>query len=132
MHGEALDRAVWEHVRGLLGDPQRLLAQFQDFALAADQEAVREAAAEHKLRARLESLARVDQRLLDAYQAEVISLEELTERRGRLIEQRRALDQQIETARTLRQSRIKVGGGNRPRRVLRAPAQPPGRGQLRR
>ena len=32
---------------------------------AADQEATREAAAEHKLRARLESLARADQRLLD-------------------------------------------------------------------
>ena len=28
----ALDRAVWEHVRGLLSDPPRLLAQFQDFA----------------------------------------------------------------------------------------------------
>jgi site-specific DNA recombinase len=108
VNGEALDHAVWEHVRGLLGDPQRLLAQFQDFALAADQEATREAAAEHKLRARLESLARADQRLLDAYQADVISLEELTERRGQLTEQRRALDQQIEMARALCQSRIKV------------------------
>jgi site-specific DNA recombinase len=108
VNGEALDRAVWDHVRGLLGDPQRLLAQFQDFALAADQEVAREAAAEHKLRARLESLARADQRLLDAYQADVISLEELIERRGRLTEQRRALDQQIETARSLCQSRVKV------------------------
>jgi site-specific DNA recombinase len=60
------------------------------------------------LRTRLESLVRADQHLLDAYQAEVISLEELTERRGRLIEQRRALDQQIETARALCQSRIKA------------------------
>src|SRR3954466_396590 len=111
VNGEALDYAVWEHVRGLLGDPQRLLAQFQDFALAADQEAVREAAAEHKLRARLESLVRADQRLLDAYQAEVISLEELIERRGRLTEQRQVLDQQIETARALYQSRIKAQAG---------------------
>ena len=108
VNGEALDRAVWEHVRGLLGDPQRLLAQFQDFALAADQEAARGAAAEHNLRARLESLARADQRLLDAYQAEVISLDELTERRGRLTEQRQALDWQLETARTLRQNQIKA------------------------
>src|SRR5215212_5332033 len=108
VNGEALDHAVWEHVRGLLGDPQRLLAQFQDFAVAADQEMAREAAAEHQLRARLENLARADQRLLDAYQADVISLEELIERRGRLTEQRRALDQQIETARVLRQSRIKA------------------------
>src|ERR1700759_373356 len=106
VNGEALDRVVWGHVRGLLGDPQRLLAQFQDFALAADQEAARGAAAEHKLRARLESLARADQRLLDAYQAEVISLDELTERRGRLTEQRQALDRQLETARTLRQNQI--------------------------
>lgn len=108
VNGEALDRAVWEHVRGLLGDPQRLLAQFQDFALAADQEAARGAAAEPKLRARLESLARADQRLLDAYQAGVISLDELTERRGRLTEQRQALDRQLETARTLRQNQIKA------------------------
>jgi site-specific DNA recombinase len=108
VNGEALDHAVWDHVRGLLGDPQRLLAQFQDFALAADQEAVREAAAEHKLRARLESLARADHRLLDAYQADVISLAELTERRSQLTGQRRALDQQIETARALHQSRIKA------------------------
>src|SRR4051794_1947642 len=108
VNGEALDHAVWEHVRGLLDDPQRLLAQFQDFALAADQEAAREAAAEDKLHARLEGLARADQRLLDAYQADVISLEELSERRGRLTEQRRALDQQIEMARALCQSRIKA------------------------
>src|SRR6201996_1044078 len=87
---------------------QLCLAQFQDFALAADQEAARGAAAEHKLRARLESLTRADQRLLDAYQAEVISLDELTERRGRLTEQRQALDRQLETARTLRQNRIKA------------------------
>jgi CelD/BcsL family acetyltransferase involved in cellulose biosynthesis len=39
----------------------------------------RKAAAEHKLRARLESLGRADQRLLDAYQAGVISLEKLSE-----------------------------------------------------
>jgi site-specific DNA recombinase len=108
VNGAALDHAVWDHVRGLLGDPQRLLAQFQDFVLAADQEATREAAAEHKLRARLESLARADQRLLDAYQADVISLAELTDRRSQLTEQRRALDQQIETARALHQSRIKA------------------------
>ncbi len=108
VNGKALDHAVWEHVRGLLDDPQRLLARFQDFAVAADQGAAREAAAEHKLRARFESLARADQRLLDAYQADVISLEELIERRGRLTEQRRALDQQIETARALCQSRIKA------------------------
>ena len=70
--------------------------------------AAREAAAEH-LRARLESLARADQRLLDAYQAEVISLEELSERRrGRVAEQRQALDRQIKTACPLRQSRIKA------------------------
>jgi site-specific DNA recombinase len=71
-----------------------------------------EAAVEHKLRARLESLARADQRLLDAYQAQVISLEELSERcRGRVAEQRQALGRQLETARTLRQSRIKAQAG---------------------
>jgi hypothetical protein len=45
--------------------------------------------------------------LLDAYQAEVISLEELSEHR-RVAEQRQALDRQLETTHTLRQSRIKA------------------------
>ena len=105
---EDLERAVWDHVRGLLGDPERLLAQFQQFAGDADRTATRELAAEQRLRSRLEGLARADRRLLDAYQAEVISLEELTERRWQLADQRRALGRQLDQQRGLRQQRAKA------------------------
>src|SRR4051794_36555002 len=80
--GEALERAVWGHVRELLADPGRLTAQFQHLAAAADRDASRERGPERRLVARLDGLARADARLLDAYQAEVIGLDGLAERRG--------------------------------------------------
>src|SRR3954453_2744837 len=52
--------------------------------------------------------ARADARLLDAYQAEVISLEELGERRRQLAGQRRALERQLEQQRDLRRQRAKA------------------------
>jgi hypothetical protein len=62
-----LERTVWDHVRALLGDPDRLFAQFQEFADEAGQAAARGSDAERKLRTRLDGLARADRRLLDAY-----------------------------------------------------------------
>ncbi|HEX2194336.1 MAG TPA: recombinase family protein [Candidatus Limnocylindria bacterium] len=103
-----LERAVWEHVRGLLGDPERLLAQFHQFAGGADGDAARERVVERNLLSRLEGLGRADRRLLDAYQAGVISLEELTERRHHLVEQRRALELQLDQRRDLRRQRAKA------------------------
>ena len=103
-----LERTVWDHVRGLLGDPDRLFAQFQEFAEEAGQAAARGSDAERKLRTRLDGLARADRRLLDAYQTEVISLEELQERRRQLADQRHALELQIEQQRRLREQRAKA------------------------
>jgi site-specific DNA recombinase len=60
--GEALERAVWGHVRELLADPDRLTAQFRHLAAEAD----RERGSERWLSARLDGLARADARLLDA------------------------------------------------------------------
>ena len=106
--GEALERAVWGHVRGLLADPDRLAAQFRHFAADADQNASREQGPERQLLTRLDRLGRADARLLDAYQAEVISLEELTERRHQLAAQRRELECQFERQRDLRRQRTKA------------------------
>ena len=39
--GEALERAVWGHVRDLLADPERLTAQFRPFAADVDRNASR-------------------------------------------------------------------------------------------
>ena len=106
--GEALDRAVWGHVRDLLADPDRLTAQFRHFAADADRNASREQGPERRLMARLDGLRRADARLLDAYQAEVISLEELTERRRQLAAQRCGLERQLERQRDLRRQRAEA------------------------
>jgi site-specific DNA recombinase len=105
-----LERTVWDHVRSLLGDPDRVFAQFRDFADEAGQAAARGSDAERKLLARRDGLERADRRLLDAYQAEVISLEELHERRRQLADQRRALDLQIGQQRRLCDQRAKAQG----------------------
>src|SRR3954467_14097463 len=102
--GEALEEAVWGHVRELLADPDRLTAQFRHLAAEAD----RERGPERRLSARLDGLARADARLLDAYQAEVISLEELTERRRQLAGQRHALERELERQRDLRGQRTRA------------------------
>ena len=106
--GEALERAVWGHVRDLLADPDRLTAQFRHFAADADRNASREQGPERRLVARLDGLRRADARLLDAYQAEVISLEELTERRRQLDGQRCGLERQLEQQRDLRRQRTEA------------------------
>src|SRR4051794_322972 len=107
--GEALERAVWSHLRDLLADPERLTAQFRHFAAEIDRNASREQGPERRLMARRDGLRRADARLLDAYQAEVISLDELTERRRRqLAGLRRALECQLEQQRDLRWQRAKA------------------------
>lgn len=96
-----LDAAVWDHIRKLLDDPATLLAQFEAFAGAtagpsneADQAA-----------AQLRRLDREEQRLVDAYQAEAISLDELRDRRGRIAGRREALLAQREQHERLRAER---------------------------
>src|SRR5690242_5488058 len=110
--GEALERAVWGHVRELLADPDRLTAQFRHLAAEAD----RERGPERRLSARLDGLARADARLLDAYQAEVIGLEELTERRRQIAGQRHALERELE--RELERQRGLRGQRTRAQEVL--------------
>ncbi len=101
---EELDTAVWGHVRALLEDPDRLLAQFQEFAQAAQMGDERQQADAHKLEAQLKRLTKEEGRLIDAYQAEVINLEELRERRGQLDIRRQGLRaQQEEQARQVRE-----------------------------
>src|SRR3954453_7951277 len=106
--GEALERAVWSHLRDLLADPERLTAQFRHFAAEIDRNASREQGPERRLMARRDGLRRADARLLDAYQAEVISLDELTERRRQLAGLRRTLECQLEQQRDLRWQRAKA------------------------
>src|SRR3712207_5035386 len=104
---ETIERAVWEHVAGLLAEPARLLAQFDRLA-AAEAGSARDQAVEQRLRSRLERIARADVRLLDAYQAEAVSLAELTERRRQLAKERQDVERQREERARLRQQRLQA------------------------
>jgi site-specific DNA recombinase len=108
VNADDLERAVWGHVRELLEAPDRLVAQFQQLAGDADRHAAEERRADQRIAARLGGLARADQRLLDAYQAEVIGLEELAERRRQVAEQRSALECQRRQQDALRCQRAKA------------------------
>jgi site-specific DNA recombinase len=97
---ESVEAVVWEHVKALLADPAVLQAQYKQgrgdpaVDVRADQE-------RERMERRLTALDREVSRLIDAYQAEVIELSELTERRqgveaqGRMLRQRlREIEQQ--------------------------------------
>jgi site-specific DNA recombinase len=102
---DALEQAVWDHVVGLLSNPSQLLAQFERFVAKAA-ETREDASGQQRLRVRLDRLSRADQRLLEAYQAEVISLEELAEQRQGLAVQRRVAEQQYDQHCRLRDQKI--------------------------
>jgi site-specific DNA recombinase len=89
-----IEHAVWEHVAGLLNDPVHLVAQFERFVTEVGGGTARDKAGGQLLPARLSRLDQADRRLIDAYQAGVLSLEELSDRRQQLANQRRALEQQ--------------------------------------
>ncbi len=105
---DELEAVVWAHLTALLQDPARLVAQFEAAAQAALEGDAHEQAEQRRLAVRLEGLGRQDARLVDAYQAEVITLEELAERRTNLAQQRRVLTKQREHGEQLRQQRVRA------------------------
>ena len=101
---------VWEHVKALLSDPEVLRKQYAQgrgdpaVDVRAEQEQVR-------LERKLASLDREVTRLIDAYQAEVIDLTELAERRRRVEDQGRMLRErvrEIEQQRTERTTELRL------------------------
>jgi site-specific DNA recombinase len=100
---------VWEHVKGLMRDPERLLAQFEQFAHSGSANDDKEDAEAKKFEAHLKRLSREQTRLVDAYQAGIIELEELQERRTKIAQRREALrtryDQQARLRRQAAQAR---------------------------
>jgi site-specific DNA recombinase len=105
---EAIEAAVWGHVAGLLADPDRLLAQFDHVAATAEAGSAREQAAEQQLRARLDRVARADKRLLDAYEAGAVSLDELSARRRHLAEERHGLERRQQERERRRHQRLQA------------------------
>jgi site-specific DNA recombinase len=87
---QSVEAVVWEHVKALLADPAVLQAQYEhgrgDPAVDVRAEQERE-----RIERKLTALDREVTRLIDAYQADVIELSELSERRGRVEDQGRML-----------------------------------------
>jgi site-specific DNA recombinase len=103
-----IDRAVWDHVVALLNDPARLLAQFQHQAQLATEGDSQERAEAQQLAARLERLGREERRLLDGYQAGIITLAELAERRQQVARHRQAVEEQREQQARVRRERAQA------------------------
>ena len=105
-----LEPWVWEHVKALLSDPAVLRMQYEqgrgDPAVDVRAEQERE-----RLGRKLTALEREVTRLIDAYQAEVIELAELAERRRRIEEQGHMLRErvrEIEQQRTDRATELRL------------------------
>jgi site-specific DNA recombinase len=96
---EELDKVIWEHVRNLLEEPERLVSQYMQFAKLAVSGDAYQQAQSAKLEQQLKQLSREENRLVDAYQAEVISLAELSQRRQALTGRRQAISVQQEEQR---------------------------------
>jgi len=97
-----LEEAVWEHVKGLMRDPEHLLAHFEQFAHSGSANDDKEEAEAKKLEGHLRRLSREQTRLVDAYQAGIIALEELEERRSKIAQRRDALSTHYEQQAHLR------------------------------
>src|SRR5215208_852592 len=96
-----LEESVWEHVKGLMRDPERLLAQFEEFARSTAENS-EEDTEQKKFEGHIKRLFREESRLVDAYQAGIIELEELEERRTKIAQRRKALSAQYEQRSRLR------------------------------
>jgi site-specific DNA recombinase len=102
---EELDAAVWDHVKRLLDDPSTLAAQFEERARQADSLDADARVAGLKWEAQLRRLDREEQRLLDAYQAEAIDLDELKRRREQINSRKHLLSMQRDQEQRLRSER---------------------------
>jgi site-specific DNA recombinase len=97
-----LEGSVWEHIKGLLRDPERLLAQFEEFACSASDKS-EEDAEQEKFDGHIKRLFREESRLVDAYQVGIIEIQELQERKAKIAQRRKSLQAHYEQQAQLRQ-----------------------------
>ena len=107
---QSVEAVVWDHGKALLADPAVLQTQYEQgrgdpaVDVQADQE-------RERIERKLTGLDREVSRLIDAYQAEVIEIAELSERRRRVEEQGRMLRQrlrEIEQQRANRENEVRL------------------------
>lgn len=110
---QSVEAVVWDHVKALLADPAVFQTQYEQgrgdpaVDVKADQE-------RERIERKLTGLDREVSRLIDAYQAEVIEIAELSERRRRGEEQGRMLRQRLremEQQRANRENEVRLLAG---------------------
>ena len=84
VRAERLDAVVWQALEQLLQNPSLIPQLYQTWATAKQQTLSGLEAHQAQLLQRRQRIERQDQRLLDAYQAEIITLRELQTRRQKL------------------------------------------------
>lgn len=88
LEGDVVEPLIWQAVAELLANPKLIM----DYYLARQDEKDATPYELKRTRQELSQIEKQDQRLLDAYQAEVIELDELTSRRQSLEQQRQVLE----------------------------------------
>jgi site-specific DNA recombinase len=94
VRADRLDALVWQALCQLLDTPSVIPSLHQTWVQAHQQDQVAVVAQQTQLLQRRQRLERQQQRLLDAYQAEVISLSELQARRQKLTTELQQLEQE--------------------------------------
>jgi site-specific DNA recombinase len=92
VRAERLDAVVWHALTELLQHPDVIPRLHQSWAEAHDQQASSLQAQQEGLRTRQQRLERQSQRLVDAYQHDIISLEELRSRRQTITSELRHIE----------------------------------------
>jgi site-specific DNA recombinase len=85
-----------------------LVEQFQTYLQLATQGDDRQRTEAQRLNAQIERVGREEKRLIDAYQAEVIDLEELARRREALSQRRKVIQSQQQQQALLEQQKVKA------------------------
>ena len=106
MRADRLDAVVWHALEQLLRHPSVIPQLHQTWAEAKQQTLSGLEAQQAQLLQRRQRLERQDQRLLDAYQAEIITLHELQTRRQKLAAELHQIEQESRQLAHTRQQSI--------------------------
>jgi len=91
LEGNLIEPLIWQAVAGLLANPQLIL----DYYLSRQDDSGTTPTELQRISAELAQILKQDQRLLDAYQAEVIQLDEFASRRQTLQQHRHTLENRV-------------------------------------
>lgn len=106
VRADRLDQVVWQSLANLLHQPSSMVQLHQSWAEAKQQNLSLLEAQQSQLLERRERIERQDQRLLDAFQAEIINLAELRARRQKFSAERQQIEQEIRQLSNTRQETI--------------------------